>query len=44
MMSPLVTDLAREGIPVAVACGVLKFSRQAYYQWVAHPVSTTREN
>lgn len=39
MMFSLVTDLACVGVPVAVACGVLKFSRQAYYQWLAHPVS-----
>lgn len=26
-------------VPVAVACRVLKLSRQAYYQWLAEPVS-----
>lgn len=26
-------------MPVAVACGVLGFSRQAYYEWLAHPTS-----
>jgi putative transposase len=25
-------------VPVAVACGVLKLSRQGYYQWLAEPV------
>lgn len=34
MMFPLVTYLARDGVPVQVACGVLGFSRQAYYQWL----------
>lgn len=26
-------------VPIAVACRVLKLSRQAYYQWLAEPVS-----
>ena len=26
-------------VPVAVACRVLGFSKQAYYQWLKHPVS-----
>lgn len=26
-------------VPVAVACRVLGFSRQAYYEWVKQPVS-----
>jgi putative transposase len=26
-------------VPVAVTCRVLKISRQAYYQWLAEPVS-----
>lgn len=39
MMYPLVRELAAEGIPVAVTCRVLKFSRQAFYQWLADPVS-----
>ena len=30
---------ARIRVPVAVACRVLKFSRQAYYQWLAEPFS-----
>jgi putative transposase len=34
-----VTDLAAEGFPVAVTCRVLGFSKQAYYQWLKHPVS-----
>jgi putative transposase len=38
MKYPLVTDLADEGIPVAVTCRVLKFSKQAYYKWKAKPV------
>ncbi len=33
MMYPLVDDLAVDGIPVAVTCRVLGFSKQAYYHW-----------
>ena len=39
MTYPLVDDLAADGIPVAVTCRVLGFSRQAYYAWRANPVS-----
>lgn len=43
MMFPLVRDLAATGarvrVPVAVACRVLGFSKQAYYQWAASPVT-----
>jgi len=39
MMFPLVRELAADGVAVAVTCGVLGFSRQAYYQWLAEPVS-----
>ena len=39
MMFPLVRELAADEVPVAVTCGVLGFSRQAYYQWLADPVS-----
>jgi transposase InsO family protein len=39
MIYPLVRDLAAEGFPVRLACGVLGFSAQAYYQWRAEPVS-----
>jgi putative transposase len=39
MTYPLVEDLAADGIPVAVACRVLGFSKQAFYQWKADPVS-----
>jgi transposase InsO family protein len=39
MIYPLVRDLAAEGVPVRLACGVLGFSAQAYYAWVAAPVS-----
>jgi hypothetical protein len=38
MMYPLVLDLA-DAIPVAVACRVLGFSKQAFYKWCANPVS-----
>ena len=39
MICSLVRDLAAERIPVAVTCRVLGFSKQAYYQWRASPVS-----
>jgi putative transposase len=39
MTYPLVLDLADDGIPVAVTCGLLGFSRQAFYSWKAHPIS-----
>ncbi len=39
MTYPLVQDLDVGGIPVAVTCGLLGFSRQAFYAWKAHPIS-----
>lgn len=39
MMFPLVRDLAAEGIPVRLTCGVLGFSTQVFYKWQARPVS-----
>ncbi len=39
MMYPLVRDLAGDGIPVAVTCRVLGFSKQAFYKWQKSPVS-----
>src|SRR2546430_11617513 len=39
MTFPLVLDLAADGVPVAVTCRVLGFSKQAFYQWRAAPVS-----
>lgn len=39
MMFPLVLDLAADGIPVAVTCRVLGFSKQAFYKWKAQPVT-----
>jgi putative transposase len=39
MTYPLVADLAAGGVPVAVTCRVLGFSKQAYYAWVAAPVT-----
>jgi putative transposase len=39
MMCPLVCDLAAEGIPVRLTCGVLGFSPQAFYKWRARPCS-----
>jgi hypothetical protein len=37
-MYPLVKELAAEGIPVVVACRVLKLARQPYYRWLTHPI------
>ena len=39
MRYPLVRDLAAEGIPVRLTCGVLSHSRQAYCACLAAPVS-----
>jgi transposase InsO family protein len=39
MRFPLVLDLAADGIPVAVTCRVLGFSKQAFYQWKRRPVT-----
>lgn len=39
MSFPLVRDLAAEGFPVRLTCGVLGFSAQAYYKWLTEPVS-----
>jgi len=43
MIYPLVREMAATGapvrVPVAVACRVLGFSEQAYYQWLKNPVS-----
>jgi len=38
-MYPLVRDLAVDGIPVAVTCRVLGFSKQAYFAWRMCPVT-----
>lgn len=39
MMYPLVRELADEGIPIVVICRVLGFCKQAYFQWLAKPLS-----
>ncbi len=39
MSYPLVLDLAADGVPVAVTCRVLRFSKQAFFKWRAAPVS-----
>ncbi len=39
MTFPLVCDLAAEGIPVRLTCGVLGFSPQAFYKWRTRPCS-----
>ena len=33
------SELAGDGIPVAVTCRVLKLARQPYYRWLANPVT-----
>lgn len=38
-MFPLVLDLAADNFAVAVTCRVLGFSKQAFYQWRANPVT-----
>ncbi len=39
MTYPPVQELAAEGIPVRLTCGVLGFSTQAFYKWRARPCS-----
>ncbi|MCD2158061.1 IS3 family transposase, partial [Rhodococcus cerastii] len=39
MMYPLVRELAEDGIPVTVACRVLKIARQPFYRSLARPVT-----
>jgi transposase InsO family protein len=39
MTYSLVQELADDGIPVTVTCGVLGFSTQGFYKWRARPVS-----
>jgi len=34
-----VSELAADGIPVAVTCRVLNIARQPYYRWLAHPIT-----
>ncbi|XVS65507.1 IS3 family transposase [Actinosynnema sp. CA-299493] len=36
---PLVSELAADGVPVAVTCRVLDIARQPYYRWRARPVT-----
>ena len=38
MMYPLVDELADDGFPVSVTCGVLGFSTQGFYKWRRRPV------
>jgi transposase InsO family protein len=35
-----VSELAADGIPVAVTCRVLDIARQPYYRWLAQPVTS----
>jgi transposase InsO family protein len=36
-----VSELADDGVPVAVTMRVLKLSRQPYYRWLEHPLTTS---
>ncbi len=38
MSFPLVRELADDGIPVRLTCGVLGFSTQAFYKWQSNPI------
>ncbi len=40
---PLVSELAVDGIPIAVACRVLKLARQPYYRWLADPITDAEQ-
>ncbi|GAB1644075.1 hypothetical protein KRMM14A1259_47470 [Krasilnikovia sp. MM14-A1259] len=35
------SELAADGVPVAVTCRVLNIARQPYYRWLARPVTTS---
>ena len=37
------SELAADGIPVAVTCRVLKIARQPYYRWLARPVTSAEQ-
>jgi putative transposase len=37
MIYPLVQELAAEGVPVRLTCGMLGFSAQAFYKWRTRP-------
>jgi transposase InsO family protein len=39
-----VSELAANGIPVAVTCRVLNIARQVYYRWLAEPVTDAELN
>jgi putative transposase len=38
-MYPLVSELAADGVPVAVSCRVLGLARQPYYRWLNTPIT-----
>ena len=42
MKYPLVRELAAEGFPVRLTCGVLKLAPQPYYRWLKSPVCRPR--
>ena len=37
------SELAADGIPVAVTCRVLNIARQPYYRWLARPVTSAEQ-
>lgn len=41
-MYPLVSELAAEGISVALSCRVLGFARQPYYRWLKEPFTDSQ--
>lgn len=41
MIYPLVSELAADGVPVAVTCRVLKLARQPYYRWREQPMTSS---
>ena len=41
MMYPLVSELAADGVPVAVSLRVLKLARQPYYRWRDQPITVS---
>ena len=41
-MYPLGSELAADGIPVAVSLRVHKLARQPYYRWLNHPVTAAQ--
>ncbi len=43
MMYPIISELAADGVPVAVSCRVLNIARQPYYRWLSNPVGPVED-